>query len=366
MNRVSALSLIATSVLLGLNVSSPLHAHESLSAEEIKLLKEMLADYELKNSSKLVINSKNKQEITAKAKVLFLKGSTSEPFNYTVMQSDGSSEDCDDGSCDVKSVDDTSGTGYEIEIGYRPENSPYFAFGKYRQLYANGKDSITLKEGQAGGLFEFTDEPQEEICHASEAPCDVYGSQSLFSDKWSVGAGINFQPTNYLTLSPSLGITKVFVKESRYAYSGAISSNASVYSNSTYDGWGPQLGFGASVVVAKNLSLNLDTSAAITYGDILSKYKNDDDATGTPRVSSSQSTWVPVLGAAVGISYDIDFSESFVLNLNGGYEIDYLLGATSIIGSGSYDQEDSGEFMGSKGDVFFGGFNLGLGMTYKF
>ena len=120
------------------------------------------------------------------------------------------------------------------------------------------------------------------------------------------------------------------------------------------------------MVVAKNLSLNLDTSAAVTYGDIVSRYINDDGSGRDPKVNSSQSTWVPVLGAGLGISYDIDFSESFVLNLNGGYEVDYLMGATSIIGSNSFDQEDSGEFMGSKGDVFFGGFNLGLGMTYKF
>ena len=366
-NKIS-LKILSAFFLLGAGFAAPSTANETLSPEEVKILRQMLADYESNQSPTLSINTKNKQEITAKAKILFLQGSTSEPFNYTVFQSNGSNEDCDNNYCLVESVDDPSGTGFELEIGYKPENSPFFAFGTYRQLIANATDSFKLNEGEAGGLFEFTDEPQEERCDSSEAPCDVSGSQSLFVDKWTLGAGMEFKPTNYLSLSPSIALTKVFAGESRNSSSEAIQTSGgpnTVSSSSKYDGWGPQLGLDANIQIIENLTVSVGTSAAMTYGHISSSYKNVDSSSPSV-VSASQSSWVPALGAGIEINYDIDLTESLVLSLSGGYEVDYLIGATSIIGSNSYDQEDSGEFMGSKGNILFNGFNLGIGMTYKF
>ena len=333
----------------------------------------MLADYESNQSPTLSINTQSKQEITAKAKILFLQGSTSEPFNYAVFQSNGKDEDCNQNYCTVESVNNPRGTGFELEIDYKPENSPFFAFGTYRQLVANANDSFKLKEGEAGGLFEFTDEPQEELCDEFEAPCDVYGSQSLFADKWALGAAIEFKPTNYFSLSPSIALAKVFAEESRYSSSEAVQNNGitnTVGSSSKYDGWGPQLSLDGKIQVLEDLTVSFGTSAAMTYGNISSRDKNvnstEDDGIKTSVVYASQSTWVPTLAAGIDVNYEIDLSESLVLSLSGGYEVDYLIGATSIIGSNSYDQEDSGEFLGSKGNILFNGFSLGIGMTYKF
>ena len=362
--------LIAASLLIGIHSPGAAIAQETLSAEEIKLLKEIIADYESKNSSTLALDSFNKQQVTAKVKALFMKGSTSEPFNYSVLQPETSGGYCYKGKpCIVKNVDDTSGTGYEVAINYKPDNSPYFVYGSYRQLNADAQDSFTADEFDSAGLLGMDSPPHKESCSSLEAPCEVQGRQSLFVDSWSIGTGIDFQPTGYLTLTPSIAITKVYANENRFASSGAVGQpgdDGTLDQISSYQGWGPRLGLGASLAVAKNLSVNFASAAALTYGNIESSYAFDDGAINPSRLQSTQSTWVPTIGAGVDVAYDIELSDTLLLSLNAGYEFDYYWGATSIISSNTFDQADAGEFMGSKGDISFSGFNLGLGMTYKF
>lgn len=264
-----------------------------------------------------------------------------------------------------------SNIGYQVNLNYDFDNSPWSIKSDYMSLSASTSDSFVVPyEGGGGRYSSINSEEFDDGCFPdSEDDCYVKGERDFDLSHLKIGTNYGHKLSDSLSIDLGVGFQYADVYHKLKAEDNVGSDAEITRIKSSFTGVGPYVEAGMGVDLGGNFSLSARATGGVLVGNLSSSITDDDnvvsDDDAISEYETSATATVPNYALDIGIEWAMEIAQNTTLVLNGGYEFAQYFGAVDGSFFGSEIDEEPNFYTGSS-DVILDGFKVGVELKYVF